>query len=233
MFSCKISYTGTHDELISDPEGAYSQLVHLQQGANETKDVHGSNMDKNDTMCDQEQTMTKPSSLRLLMRRSISRGSSSSSRLSFSFSNGIPGPISIHETEERGEEISTENKGKSQEGQEVSIMRLFSLNKPESIVLLLGAIAAAIHGVIFPVVGLILSSAINMFYETPSKLQNDSRLWALLYLGIGIISLLIVPVQNFLFSVAGGKLVQRIRSLTFEKIVHQEISWFDDPANSR
>lgn len=29
--------------------------------------------------------------------------------------------------------------------------------------------------------------------------------------------------------IAGGKLVERIRSLTFAKVVHQEISWFDDP----
>ncbi|MCI16475.1 ABC transporter B family member 9-like, partial [Trifolium medium] len=37
---------------------------------------------------------------------------------------------------------------------------------------------------------------------------------------------------NYFFGIAGGKLIERIRSLTFEKIVHQEIRWFDDPANS-
>ncbi|PON33800.1 ABC transporter [Parasponia andersonii] len=222
---------GTHTELISNPEGAYSQLVRLQQGTTKgTEDVHATDKDKTDTSFDPEKTMAKSGSLGL--RRSISRGSSSSDRRSFSLSYGIPGPISIHHTEETGEDISTEEKANPERSQKVSLMRLVYLNKPELPVLLLGSIAAAVHGVTFPVFGLLLSSSINMFYETPSKLREDSRFWALLYLGMGVIVLLVVPMQNFLFSVAGGKLVQRIRSLTFEKVVHQEIGWFDDPANS-
>ncbi|XVE88303.1 hypothetical protein DITRI_Ditri19aG0059200 [Diplodiscus trichospermus] len=49
---------------------------------------------------------------------------------------------------------------------------------------------------------------------------------------MGLVSLLVGPLQNYFFGVAGGKLIQRIRSLTFEKVVHQDISCFDDPANS-
>ena len=217
--------------MIGDPEGAYSQLVRLQQGTNEAEDVH--DRDKNNTSFEIEKSMTKSSSLRLSMRRSISRGSSSSSRRSFALSFVLPGPVSIHATEETSEETFTENDGKSNEGQKVSLKRLAYLNRPELPVLLLGSIAAAIHGVTFPVFGLLLSSSIDMFYDVPSKLRKDSKLWALLYFGMGILNLLVIPIQNFLFSVAGGKLVQRIRSMTFQKVVHQEISWFDDPANSR
>ncbi|KAG1347012.1 ABC transporter B family member 4 [Cocos nucifera] len=50
---------------------------------------------------------------------------------------------------------------------------------------------------------------------------------------LGIISLTIVPVQYSLFGVAaGGRLVERIHSLSFEQVVHQEIGWFDEPPNS-
>ncbi|CAH9079456.1 unnamed protein product [Cuscuta europaea] len=38
--------------------------------------------------------------------------------------------------------------------------------------------------------------------------------------------------KDFFFGVAGGKLIQRIRSLTFKKVVYQEITWFDHPSNS-
>ncbi|PQQ01602.1 hypothetical protein Pyn_33202 [Prunus yedoensis var. nudiflora] len=51
-----------------------------------------------------------------------------------------------------------------------------------------------------------------MFYEPHNELRKDSKKWAGVYVG--------------------GKLVERIRSLTFEKVVYQQISWFDDPANS-
>ncbi|XVE88301.1 hypothetical protein DITRI_Ditri19aG0059000 [Diplodiscus trichospermus] len=37
---------------------------------------------------------------------------------------------------------------------------------------------------------------------------------------------------NYFFGVASGKLIQRIQSLIVEKVVHQDISWCDDLANS-
>ncbi|CBI30804.3 unnamed protein product, partial [Vitis vinifera] len=144
VYQGKIVEQGTHGELIKDPDGAYTQLVHLQEG-----------------------------------------NSSSSGRSS-------------------------------------DIERL----------LLLGSIAAGIHGVIFPIFGLLLSTAIKIFFEPPNELKKDSRFWALMFVGLGVLTLMVVPVQNYFFGVAGGKLIQRIRSLSFEKVVHQEISWFDDPANS-
>ncbi|KAL6138354.1 hypothetical protein ACLB2K_063637 [Fragaria x ananassa] len=71
-----------------------------------------------------------------------------------------------------------------------------------------------------------------MFYEPHSVLREDSKTWAGVYVGIDCFGMVVVPVQNFLFGVAGGKLIAKIRSLTFQKVVHQQISWFDDPANS-
>ncbi|CAA3029423.1 ABC transporter B family member 9-like [Olea europaea subsp. europaea] len=37
---------------------------------------------------------------------------------------------------------------------------------------------------------------------------------------------LVEQIQNSIFGIAGGKLIQRIRSFSFKKVVHQEISWF-------
>lgn len=81
--------------------------------------------------------------------------------------------------------------------------------------------------------GVLISSSINSFYEPPHQLRKDSRFWTLMYVASGVASLISLPVEYFLFGVAGGKLVERIRSLSFERIVHQEISWFDKPSNAR
>ncbi|KAL5193278.1 ABC transporter B family member 9 [Glycine soja] len=97
----------------------------------------------------------------------------------------------------------------------------------------LGSIVAIVQVVVFPMFGFLFSSAIAMFYEPPEKQQKDSSFWALLYVGLGIVTLVIIPVQNYFFGIVGGKLIERIRLPTFEKVVHQEISWFDDSANSR
>ncbi|XP_062181143.1 ABC transporter B family member 11-like isoform X2 [Phragmites australis] len=73
--------------------------------------------------------------------------------------------------------------------------------------------------------------------ELRSKVSEDSEerrkvpLSRLISLNKPEIPVLLL-VEYFLFGVAGGKLIQRIRSLSFERIVHQEISWFDKPSNA-
>ena len=178
-----------------------------------------------------DNSIARSGSQRLSLWRSMSRGSSSG-RSSVSLSFSVPFPIGIPATEMAGQDIERRD-GEDEKRRKVSLRRLAYLNKPEVPVLLLGSIAAGIHGVIFPIFGLLLSTAIKIFFEPPNELKKDSRFWALMFVGLGVLTLMVVPVQNYFFGVAGGKLIQRIRSLSFEKVVHQEISWFDDPANSR
>ena len=113
------------------------------------------------------------------------------------------------------------------------LRRLLHLHKPETKILVLGCIAAAANGAILPVFGLMISSAIKTFYEPPHKLRIDSVFWAEMYVTLGVLSILIMPVQFSMFYMAGGKLIERIRALSFAQVVYREIGWFDDPLNSR
>ncbi|RLM92055.1 hypothetical protein C2845_PM08G15560 [Panicum miliaceum] len=112
------------------------------------------------------------------------------------------------------------------------IARLFYLNKPEVFVLALGSITAAMHGVILPLFGTLISTAIKAFYEPPQKLPKDSRFWASMFVALGAYSFVPNPVEYFLFGLAGGKLVERIRSLMFQSVMSQDINWFDKPEHS-
>ncbi|XP_002519757.2 ABC transporter B family member 9 [Ricinus communis] len=222
----KIVEKGTHEELIQYPEGAYSQLVHLQAGAKESESSQHMNEDDDSGM---DKPILRSGSLRNSLQLSMERASSQH-RQSFTVSNiglGMPVDINFIETEEHDESSKGKDKHK-----EVPMRRLAYLNKPELPILILGAIAAAIHGTVFPIFGLLLSTAIKVFYEPPPQLKKDSEFWALVYIGIGFINFLVLPVQNYFFGIAGGRLIERIRTMTFERVVHQEISWFDDPANS-
>lgn len=73
----------------------------------------------------------------------------------------------------------------------------------------------------------------QVFYEPPHKLLKDSRFWASMYVVLASVVFFVIPTEYFLFGVAGGKLIERIRSMTFKSILHQEINWFDEPKNSR
>lgn len=221
--------------MIRDPDGAYSQLVSLQEGAKKAENVQTTTANKTHiSFLDVDKTVENSGSRRFSLGRSISRGSSGSSRRSsFTINYALPGgPITMLKTDESTTDFEKREIDVSKR-QKVSIKRLAYLNKTEIPILLVGSVAAAIQGVIFPIFGLLLSSAISMFFEPPSQLRKDSRFWALVYLALGCVTLVAIPLQNYFFGIAGGKLIERIRSLTFEKVVHQQISWFDDPANSR
>ncbi|CAA3003404.1 ABC transporter B family member 9-like [Olea europaea subsp. europaea] len=218
----KLVEQGTHAELVRNPNGAYSQLVRMQEGTKQVDNNEGTDLQKMDSYS--EGNLSKSSSQRISMRRSTSNG-----LLPSPF--GVPGHIDYQEAQTEDTRDEKELKV-SKEHKKVSIRRLAYLNKPELPYLLLGSLAAGAHGVVFPIFGLLLSSAIKIFFEPAHKLRKDSRFWGLMLVVLGICTLVVVPIQNSFFGIAGGKLIQRIRSLSFKKVVHQEISWFDNPRNS-
>ncbi|KAL2341081.1 hypothetical protein Fmac_009021 [Flemingia macrophylla] len=221
----KIVEEGTHDELIKDVNGAYSQLIRLQEGAKEAECSNISEAEKPSTNFNLDSETDRSSTQKASFVRSLSRVSSSRHSQSHSFA------LSHHSGVHGNEEI-VYGDVETRKTKQISLKRLANLNKPEVPVLVLGSIAAIIQGVVFPMFGLLFASAISMFFEPPEKQRKDSRFWSLLYVGLGLVTLVAIPVQNYFFGIAGGKLIERIRSMTFEKVVHQEISWFDDPANS-
>ncbi|XP_010518387.1 PREDICTED: ABC transporter B family member 4 [Camelina sativa] len=219
----KIVEKGSHTELLQDSEGAYSQLIRLQE--EKKSDENASDERKMSSIESFKQSSLRKSSL----GRSLSKGGSSrgnSSRHSFNMF-GFPAGIDAQDQDQ--EEATTEPKTKQKK---VSIFRIAALNKPEIPVLILGSISAAANGVILPLFGILLSSVIDAFFQPPKKLKEDTSFWAVIFMVLGFASIIAYPAQTFFFGIAGCKLVQRIRSMCFEKVVHMEVGWFDEPENS-
>jgi len=204
---------GPHHELLKDPSGAYSQLIRLQES---------SRQDKTDRKGDSGVRSGKQVS----SNQSASRRSShdNSSHHSFSVPFGMALGIDIQD--------GSSKKICDEMPQEVPLSRLASLNKPEIPVLILGSIASVISGVIFPIFAILLSNVIKAFYEPPHLLRKDSQFWSSMFLVFGAVYFLSLPVSSYLFSIAGCRLIRRIRLMTFEKVVNMEIEWFDHTENS-
>ncbi|KAK6140457.1 hypothetical protein DH2020_025800 [Rehmannia glutinosa] len=217
---------GTHFELLQDPQGVYSNLVDSQE-VNENVEQ---NIDKKHKDIEKEDA---GSSQRISSMRSLSSGSSglgdTSSHL-MSFSNPTPMSLSFSKTSLADENVISPETSKDLP--KVSIYRLAHLNKPEAPMLVAGAIFAIITGAILPTFGLLVSNAIGTFYELPHKLKEDSDFWALMFVILGVLSLIACASNTHLFSVAGNRLIQRIRLMCFEKVVNMEVGWFDKPENS-
>ncbi|CAL0300187.1 unnamed protein product [Lupinus luteus] len=217
----KMVEKGTHSELLRDREGAYSQLIRLQEINKETKDT----AEENKTELSAESF--RQSSQKRSLGRSISRGSSegNNSNHPFSVSFGLPTGVNVADT-------APESSQAQEKSPEVPLRRLASLNKPEIPVLLIGCAAAVANGVILPIFGLLVSSVIKTFYEPFDELKKDSKFWAIMFMILGLASFIIIPARAYFFSVAGCKLIQRIRHMCFEKVVNMEVGWFDEPENS-
>ncbi|THG10813.1 hypothetical protein TEA_002096 [Camellia sinensis var. sinensis] len=166
---------GSHSELLKDPEGAYYQLIRLQEVNKDSKQVVV-DQDKSESIIES----SRQSSQRMSFLRSISRGSSGAGNSSrhHSVSFGLPTGFNVPETALTEAEASYLQP--SDKPPKVPLRRLAYLNKPEVPVLIAGTIAAI----------------------------------------------------TFFFSVAGCKLIKKIRSMCFEKVVHMEIGWFDEVEHS-
>ncbi|XP_059632050.1 ABC transporter B family member 11-like [Cornus florida] len=224
----KIVEKGSHSELLQDPAGAYCQLIQLQE---HSKDSEQNAVDDPD-MLEITADSGRYSSQRMSFIRSISQGSSgsgNSSRHSFSVSLRVTTAVSALDTDG---EPKTPVSATSQKAPEVPLRRLAYLNKPEIPVLLLGSFGAVVAGLVLPIFGVLLSRIIKTFYEPAHELQKDSKFWAYMFLILGMAAFFSIPLRIYSFAVAGCKLIKRIRLMCFEKVVHMDISWFDEADHS-
>ncbi|KAF8043092.1 hypothetical protein BT93_A1439 [Corymbia citriodora subsp. variegata] len=222
----KMMEKGSHSELLKDPDGAYSQLIRLQEVNRESEQAPD---DRNRSEITE---YNRQSPQRMSYERPISQGSSvvNSSCHSLSVSFGLPNGLNVADGTMAGPQSPA--LGSTGKPPKVSLSRLARLNKPEVPVLLIGTIAAVANGLILPIFGILISSIIKTFYEPPHELRKDSKFWALMFLVLGIASFVTYPARTYLFSVAGCKLIERIRLMCFEKVVHMEVGWFDEPDHS-
>ena len=161
MFLTKIYKSiGHHNELMKDPDRAYSQLIRLQ----EPHQADGYQVDAGISH-------SRPiRSLSLQQSTSNPAGSISQHTM-------MPPPSLTASTESITYNDANSDK-ESDDGKTLKkapIGRLLSLNKPEKSVLLLGSLAAAIHGAIIPATGFVLANAAAVFYEPLDKRDKDSR----------------------------------------------------------
>ncbi|XP_027333252.1 ABC transporter B family member 4-like isoform X1 [Abrus precatorius] len=225
----KVVEKGTHADLTKEPDGAFSQLIKLQEIRRESDQQVAKDSGRPESFVDSEQQ----SSQRFSFPQSLSRGSSgagNSSRHSFRMSSTMPAPQGLLETSEGGHEVLPS--AALHKPQEVSFLRLARLNKPEIPVLILGTLAAAVTGATLPTVGLLLSNMIHTFFEPADEIRKDSKFWALIFVALGVGSFIFQPLRSYFFAVAGSKLIKRIRLMCFEKIIHMEIGWFDKAEHS-
>jgi ATP-binding cassette subfamily B (MDR/TAP) protein 1 len=116
-------------------------------------------------------------------------------------------------------------------------MEIMKMNSPEWPYILLGVVGSFIVGLSTPIYAILFSNVLGVLTPggTPEQ-QADKRaegnFYSLMFLVLGIVVGFAAFAQSFAFSVAGESLTSRLRGLSFQAILKQEIGFFDDEKNS-
>ncbi|XP_019507534.1 PREDICTED: ATP-binding cassette sub-family B member 5, partial [Hipposideros armiger] len=116
---------------------------------------------------------------------------------------------------------------------EVSLLKIFKLNKPEWPSVVLGTMASVLNGTVHPIFSIIFAKIITMFEnDDKTMLKHDADIYSMIFVILGVICFVSYFIQGFFYGKAGEILTMRLRHLAFKAMLYQDISWFDDKENS-
>ncbi|KAJ8900790.1 hypothetical protein NDN08_000090 [Rhodosorus marinus] len=195
---------GTHDELFAKEHGIYSNLVKLQQIADDEEDEGG------------ELDQSKFSTSRRATQKSETEGKS------------------VHKTTKSATGLSETDLETEAQAEKVVdkgvVTRALALNEPEWPYFVGGIVGACISGVIWPIFSLLMSEMLVVLVETND--QAEARFWSLIFVLVGFVSLWSNLAQLFFFGLTGERLTNRLRKMTFKAIIRQDVGFFDMRENS-
>ncbi|XP_059135784.1 ATP-binding cassette sub-family B member 5 isoform X3 [Peromyscus eremicus] len=116
---------------------------------------------------------------------------------------------------------------------EVSLLKIFKLNKSEWPFVVLGTLASVLNGSIHPTFSIIFAKLVTMFEDkNKTTLKHDAELYSMMLVILGIVALVTYLMQGLFYGRAEENLAMRLRHLAFKAMLYQDIAWYDDKENS-
>ncbi|KAM6422510.1 LOW QUALITY PROTEIN: ATP-binding cassette sub-family B member 5 [Rhynochetos jubatus] len=221
---------GTHSELMLQ-KGVYYSLV-MQQGCSNNVQDDGTSEESENTEAEEYEEndrndLVEDLTLQDHFKESVIFGRGSIRRRSTRYKSKRCLSKKKSSGKKKKKELEEENLPA------VSYSRILALNKPEWLYVLLGVIAAAISGGVHPAFAVIFGKIIGAFQETdPEKRSKNTVVLSLMFLLLGVITLVAYIIQGFMFGKSGEILTMRLRSLSFRALLQQEVGWYDDQKNA-
>ncbi|PIN22820.1 Multidrug/pheromone exporter, ABC superfamily [Handroanthus impetiginosus] len=204
--------TGSHDELISRPNSAYSSLVQLQEAASLHRlPSHGS-------------TTGRPLSIRYSREGSIRYSRELSRTTTRSHGASFRSERSLSRFGGDGQEVA--------KPVHVSSARLYSMVRPDWFYGVFGTICAFIAGAQMPLFALGVTQALVSYYMDWDTTRREVKKISLLFCGGAVITVIVHAITHLCFGIMGERLTLRVRQKMFTAMLRNEIGWFDDVNNT-
>ncbi|GLH02052.1 Multidrug resistance protein homolog 65 [Gryllus bimaculatus] len=110
---------------------------------------------------------------------------------------------------------------------DANMARLFKLNSPEWVPLLLGCIGCMATGAVMPVFAYFYGEVFATFTLTGEELYEAARFWSGMFCVLAVASGFSFWLQCTFMTCAAEKLVMRLRLKAFQNILTQAVGWFD------
>eukprot|EP00917_Polyrhabdina_sp_WS-2016_P006242 GHVP01013855.1.p1 GENE.GHVP01013855.1~~GHVP01013855.1.p1 ORF type:complete len:1290 (+),score=240.52 GHVP01013855.1:3873-7742(+) len=104
-------------------------------------------------------------------------------------------------------------------------------NSPKKL-LLIGVIAAALSGTMWPIVSVLVAQFIEVFFDVTVDVKFEAGKLSIIFLFISCVLFGILFVQYLCFGRCGEYTIYRMRRNVFSSIIFQDMSFFDDPNHS-
>ncbi|VFQ80889.1 unnamed protein product [Cuscuta campestris] len=208
--SGKIVESGSHEELILKPNGAYVSLVHLQEAASLCLlPSHGSNMG-------QPLRYSHEGSMRY--SRELSRTTSRSIGASF--------------RSNKSHSKFGDDGGEDDKPFPVPSKRLLTMVGPDWYYGVIGTICLFIAGAQMPLFALGVTQALVSYYMDWDTTCREVKKICLLFCGGAFLTVVVHAIAHCCFGIIGERLTLRVRELMFSAMLRNEIGWFDAMDNT-
>lgn len=111
-----------------------------------------------------------------------------------------------------------------------------SFNRKEWWVMCIGFFFTFIAGANQPIQGIFFAKSIialtGRLPEDAAKIRSDVSFWALMYLMLGLVTLIAMWTQGIAFAWCSENLIHRARDRAFRSMLRQDIAFFDEDENS-
>ncbi|XP_047533221.1 ATP-dependent translocase ABCB1-like [Vanessa atalanta] len=149
--------------------------------------------------------------------------------------NPLNRTISVQSEKDEDEHVETRivESDQSMDAPDISFAQVVKLNAPEWRSIAAASLCSLVSGFSMPLLAVILGDFMGVLSNPDTEaVKAEVRNYALIFVGIGVFSGITNFVMVSMYGVAGEYLTARLRKSMFEKLLQQEIGFFDDKNNS-